>query len=397
MKQHGSGNGNKGTIMKIALIRKKYAPGHGGAEKVAEKFVNHFVDNGHEITVFAEKFSGEESDKLKWRKVPRGRGFSKTTSFHRQVQNVLNKDNCRDGFDIVYTMCRTFPADIFRITEQLHAEWLPIGYSALAKLNPRHFSILNLEKKTIDPKNIRHIVVNSKLLKGQVIGSFNYPEEKVSQVSNGIDTEKYFPAKEGEKDEIRKKLHLSDRFVCVFVAGNFKIKGLNEAIMAIAGLNEETRKRVTLLIVGKDKAKPFLELAEKLNVTENLIFAGKQKNMRDYYIASDLLLYPSHYETFGNVILEACACGVPVLTTEMVGAAELIKDNKNGFLVKSAKKIDHIISILEAYIKLPESEHEKFSKKALIATKNYTWEKHVSDLEKLFKKVHQEKLASKKI
>lgn len=382
--------------MKIALIRNRYSPGHGGAEKVAEKFVKHFVARGHEITVFSEKFSGEESKNLKWQKVPHGNGLSKTTSFHRQVQNILNKDNCRDKFDIIYTMCRTFPADIFRITEQLHNEWLPIGYSSLARLNPRHFSILSLEKKTINPENVRHIIVNSQLLKEQVIKGFDYPEEKVSLVSNGIDEKVYFPAKEGEKDEIKKKLHLSDRFVCIFVAANFKIKGLNEAIRAIAGLNEESRKRVTLLVVGKGKPKSFLELAEKLNVTENLIFAGKQSNMRDYYIASDLLLYPSHYETFGNVILEACACGVPVLTTKMVGAAELIKDNKNGFLVKSAKEIDQMMSILEAYIKLPESEHKKFAKSALSATKKYTWTKHVSDLEKIFEKVYQEKLAAAK-
>jgi UDP-glucose:(heptosyl)LPS alpha-1,3-glucosyltransferase len=380
--------------MKIALIRNKYSPGSGGAEKVAEKFVTHFIEQGHEITVFSEKFSGVESDKLKWQKVQRGSGLSKTSAFHRQVQSLLNKDKRRSEFDIVYTMCRTFPADIFRITEQLHSEWLSIGYSSLAKLNPRHFSILKLEKKTIDPKNVRHIIANSQLLRDQVIKGFNYPEERVSLVSNGVDRNVYFPGEDGEKDEIKKKLHLSDRFVCVFVAANFKIKGLYEAIYAIAGLSEETRKHVTLLVVGKGKPKPFLELAEKLNVTENLVFAGKQSNMRDYYIASDLLLYPSHYETFGNVILEACACGVPVLTTRMVGAAELIKDNKNGFLIKSAKKIDRMTTILEAYTKLPESEHRKFAQNALDATQDYTWEKHFSDLEKIFEKVHQEKLAA---
>ena len=180
------------------------------------------------------------------------------------------------------------------------------------------------------------------------------------------------------------------------MAANFKIKGLSEAIRAIAGLNDEMRKRVTLLVVGKGKPKAFLELAEKLNVTENLVFAGRQTKMRDYYIASDLLLYPSHYETFGNVILEACACGIPVLTTKMVGAAELIKDNKNGFLIKSSKKIDRMTSILKAYMKLPPGEHEKFGKKALSASKNYTWQKHISDLEKIFEKVHQEKLAARK-
>lgn len=380
--------------MKIALIRNKYSPGSGGAEKVAEKFVNHFTERGHEITVFSEKFSGAESDKLKWQKVPRGSGLSKTSAFHRQVQNILNKDNRRAEFDIVYTMCRTFPVDIFRITEQLHSEWLSIGYSSLAKLNPRHFSILSLEKKTLAPGNVRHIIANSQLLKEQVIKGFNYPAEKVSLVSNGVDKNVYFPGEDGEKDEIKKKLHLSDRFVCVFVAANFKIKGLYEAIYAIAGLSEETRKHVTLLVVGKGKPKPFLELAEKLNVTENLVFAGKQSGMRDYYIASDLLLYPSHYETFGNVILEACACGIPVLTTRMVGAAELIKDNKNGFLIKSAKKIDRMTAILDAYIKLPESEHRKFAQNALEATRNYTWEKHFSDLEAIFEKVHKEKLAA---
>lgn len=382
--------------MKIALIRNKYSPGSGGAEKVAEKFVSNFTERGHEITVFSEKFSGKESDKLKWRKVPRGSGLSKASSFHRQVQNILNRDNCRDEFDIVYTMCRTFPADIFRVTEQLHNEWLPIGYSRLAKFNPRHRSILKLEQKTIDPSNMRYIIVNSKLLRDQVVNRFNYPEEKVTQVSNGVDKNVFYPAEEGEKEEIKKHLHLSDRFVCVFAAANFKIKGLSEAIRAIAGLPPEIRQRVTLLVVGKDKAKPFLELAEKLNVTENLVFAGKQSNMREYYIASDLLLYPSHYETFGNVILEACACGVPVLTTSMVGAAELIKDNKNGFVVKSAKKIDQITAILEAYMELPESEHKKFGERALKATEDYTWEKHISDLENIFEKVYQEKTAAKK-
>ena len=382
--------------MKIALIRNNYSPGRGGAEKVAAEFVNHFISRGHEITVFSEKFSGKETDRLKWRRVSRGAGLSKTSSFHRQVQNVLNKDNCREDFDIIYTMCRTFPADIFRITEQLHHEWLPIGYSCLARFNPRHHSILKLEKKAINPENIRHIVVNSQLLKEQVTNRFAYPPGKISLVSNGVDRSVYFPAEEGEKDEMQRKLHLSERFVCIFVAANFKIKGLNEAIRAIAGLDEKMRQRVTLLVVGKGNPKPFLSLAEKLNVTENLVFAGKQAKMRDYYIASDLLLYPSHYETFGNVILEACACGIPALTTKMVGAAELITDNKNGFLVKSAKKIDRITAILEAYMKLPESEHKKFSQRALNATRNYTWEKHVSDLEQIFEKVHQDKLAAAK-
>ncbi|QSH42172.1 glycosyltransferase family 4 protein [Lentisphaerota bacterium ZTH] len=371
--------------MKIALIRKKYLPGRGGAEKVAERFVTSFLQKGHEITVFSEVFNADEADNLHWVKVPRGTGLSKTSSFHRHVQNCLNKDNLRERFDIVYSLCRTFPVDIFRITEQLHVEWLPLGYSCLARFNPRHRSILKLEKRTFNPENTGLVIANSKLIKKQLIKHYKYPKDRIKVVYNGINHKLFYPASPEEKLEARKKLHITDRFVCMFAAGNFKIKGLGEAIKAISKVSPDVRRKITLLVVGGDKPQPFLKMAEKLGVTENLVFAGRQKNMREYFIASDLFLYPSHYETFGNVVLEACACGVPVVTTRQIGAAEVIKENSNGFLVSSPDRVNRLADIVSAYAKLPRDEHVRFAADAVESTKDFTWEKHIDGLERIFK------------
>ncbi|MCP3965227.1 MAG: glycosyltransferase family 4 protein [Lentisphaerae bacterium] len=370
--------------MKIALIRKKYLPGRGGAEKVAERFVKCFIEKGHEITILSEVFNAEETKKLHWVKVPRGKGFSKTSSFNRHVQNCLNKNDLRSQFDIVYSMCRTCPVDIFRITEQLHIEWLPLGYSCMAKFNPRHRSILKLEKKTLSSENTGLVIANSKLIKKQLVKHYKYPENKVHVLYNGINHKLFYPAEPEEKLEARKKLHITGRFVCMFAAGNFKIKGLKEAIKAISKLDPDVRMKTTLMVVGGDKPQPYIKMAEKLGVAENLFFTGRQKNMREYFIASDLFLYPSHYETFGNVVLEANACGVPVVTTRQIGAAEVIKENSNGFLVTAPDRINRLAEIVSAYAKLPEDEHVKFAADAVASTRDFTWKKHIDDLERIF-------------
>lgn len=382
--------------MKIALIRKKYYPERGGAEKVAAYFVQKFTERGHSVTVFAESFHSEETELFKWVKVPRGTGFSKTSSFHRQVQQTLNQNNRRQEFDIIYAMCRTFPVDVFRITEQLHSEWLSLSYSKWAWLNPRHRSILKLERETLNPANIGYVVANSELIKRQVIERFKFPEEQISIVHNGINREVYFPAAKGEKTEIRRKFKLEDRFICMFAASNFKMKGLAEAIKVIASLSEPLRKRIMLMVVGSDKPEPFLKVAETCGVGGNIIFTGMQKNIRNYYIASDLLLYPSHYETFGNICLEACACGIPVLTTKMVGASEMITDNRNGFVINSPSDIDKMAEFLAAYMELPASEHRKFSHNAVESSSDYNWNKHADDLEKIFQNIIARKTDGKK-
>lgn len=372
--------------MNIALIRKRFncSGQGGGAEKVAARFVDEFIKRGHSVTVVSESFTGNETESLKHLKVGKSLlpSVCGTSSFHKNAQKALKGRN----FDIVYSMCRTFPVDVFRVTEQIHAEWLKVGYSRLARLNPRHRSILSLERKALDPANTRHVVTNSELVKKQIIDIFAFPAERISVVRNGVDRSVFFPADEKERAALRKNLGLSgDKLILLFAAANFRIKGLAQAIRSCAELPVATRKNIQIVVVGGGKKEPYLQLAAKLGIDRHIVFEGKKNNMRDYYACSDLLLYPSMYEPFANVCLEACACSLPVLTTRLNGSSELVSDSKNGFLLNDSSEIEKMTDAIERFSSLSLEKRDEFRTAALDATSNYSWEKHAAGLEKIFR------------
>ena len=360
---------------------------------MAARFVEQFTARGHIVTVVSEQFVGQETDMVKWRKVPRRGKFawSKTEGFHLRAQAVLNADNLRDSFDIVYSMCKTTPVDIFRVTEDLHPITLKLMHGPLARFNPRHRSILRLEKEVFQGGGVRHLVSNSQMIKRQLIELFNYDPDKITIINNGVDPTKFYPPTPEEKKKLRDDLQINDRFICLFPAWNFKLKGLDKALFALARLPKELRDKYLLMVVGGDNIKPYLNLAGSLGVGRNLCYMGPQNNMRDFYAMSDMLLFPSTYETFSNVVLEACACGLPVLTTRQIGAAQLIDDHHNGFLVENNEKVDQMGEILTNYIMLSNEEKARFSNAALEATKEYRWNIHTDQMEALFYKVLEEK------
>jgi len=375
--------------MEIALIRKRFnAAGlGGGAEKVAARFAGEFIKRGHKVTVVSESFTGNETESLKHLKVKKNLlpSVCGTSAFHKNAQKAL-KDH---KFDIVYSMCRTFPVDVFRVTEQLHAEWLKVGYSKLAQLNPRHRAILSLEKKSLSPANTRHVVTNSELVKKQIIDIFSFPAERISVVRNGVDRDVFFPAEStDERQALRKKLGLiEDKLILLFAAANFRIKGLGQAMRSCAALPAETRNKIMLVVVGGGKQEPYQELAGELALTENIVFMGKKNNMRDFYACSDLLLYPSMYEPFANVCLEACACALPVLTTRLNGSSELVVEGRNGFLLNDSSEIEKMTESIQSFASFSDQKRNEFRAAALDAVKSYSWEKHAEELEKIFKEL----------
>jgi UDP-glucose:(heptosyl)LPS alpha-1,3-glucosyltransferase len=378
--------------MKIALIRRKFTlTPNGGAEKYACRVAEELLKRGHCLEVFAEKFQGEESENLKWRKVPKGlmAMISPTYSFHRQVQKIIRHNE----FDLVYSLCRTWPADVCRITEQLHAEWLLINYGRLAEYNPRHRSILNLEKQVYQQKHTPWLITNSSLVKNQLNSRFAYPSENIKVIYNGIDRDCFFPSgDDSERLAIRKKLNLpEDNSILLFPAGNFKIKGLASAIRALGRLPDEMKEKYTLCVAGGDNPEKYQKLAGELGVAEKVIFIGARKDMRNCYIASDLLLYPSLYEPFANVCLEAFACGLPVLTTALNGSSEIVEDGASGYIVEHGSDIDNIKLCLEKFNSLSEPDRQKMSEVAIKTSTGFSWQKHVDELEKLFAQILENK------
>lgn len=152
-------------------------------------------------------------------------------------------------------------------------------------------------------------------------------------ISNGVDTQRFAPPTPGERAAARAGLGLPDEAsVALFVGHEFERKGLGVALGALTGAPAEAH----LVVVGgtPPMVAGALRAAEALGVASRVRFVGTQADPRPAFRAADVFVLPSAYEANALVVLEALACGLPVLATRVGYAPDLIHDGENGYLVE---------------------------------------------------------------
>ena len=153
----------------------------------------------------------------------------------------------------------------------------------------------------------------------------NYTDKNIDVIYNGIDLQKFSVPTKNEKYLLRKKLNLeiNKKFV-MFVGTQRYIKGLDIAIDAIKLLNSN---KIKLNVIG---------LNDKNNLS-NINFLGiiEKSKIIEYYKASDVFIMPSRYEGFSVAVLEAMACGLPIILSNNIGSSEIIQNKINGLKIKN--------------------------------------------------------------
>lgn len=160
----------------------------------------------------------------------------------------------------------------------------------------------------------------------------SYPRIRPSTViiGNGVDTDRYRPDPES-RAATRAALGIDPQAdVGVFVGHEYGRKGLPQILEAMQGM-----AGFTLLVVGgtADMIAAAQQQAADLGVAQRVRFVGRQPDPRPYFHASDVFVFPSAYESYGLVVLEALACGVPVVATAVGCVPEVIEDGLNGAIV----------------------------------------------------------------
>ncbi|SOC80313.1 Glycosyltransferase involved in cell wall bisynthesis [Salinimicrobium sediminis] len=156
--------------------------------------------------------------------------------------------------------------------------------------------------------------------------------------SNGIDTGYFSPADftAEQKQEIRQSLNIpSDDLVFIFVGRLVRDKGINELVQAFKQLASET-KDISLLLVGpfEQELDPIKEEnLREIKAHSKIFTTGYQVDVRPYFAAADVLVFPSYREGFPNVVMQAGAMGLPSIVTDINGCNEIIREEENGLII----------------------------------------------------------------
>lgn len=177
--------------------------------------------------------------------------------------------------------------------------------------------------------DLKAVICISDMVKREIIHEFDIDASKLHVIYNSVDSNRFNPVlKEQFRAHIRKKLGIAEDVPCmIFVGSGFERKGLAQAIKAIA------RSKAELIVVGKDKSEPmYQKLAADEGVEDRVHFAGVQEKPEYFYAAADGFILPTLYEPFGNVVLEAMASGLGVITTDTCGGSDIIQTGTNGYI-----------------------------------------------------------------
>lgn len=313
--------------MKIALIRRQFSA-TGGAELYLQRLLAALASAGHEVHLFAEKWQGPSTG-VTFHPVETSRGSraQRPQRFAEAATIALQ----RHTFDCVFSLERTLHQDVYRAGDGLHRVWLErrrqfapwwkrpwIGRGAF------HRNMMALEARTLDPANTRHIIVNSEMVRGEISHHFpRFPQERIHLVRNGVQTSR-FQSQNRASARSRFGLHQDD-FVLVFVGSGWERKGLPWLLKFMATRTSDSRLK--LLVVTRDRMRG--------HVPKNVVFAGSLTDVEVAYAAADLLTFLPIYEPCSNVVSEALATGIPVVTSAFNGAAELIEPEINGHVLNS--------------------------------------------------------------
>ncbi len=275
--------------------------------------------------------------------------------------------------ELYFSLDRVTCPDIYRAGDGVHRAFLKTkGFT----LNPLHTTLLYLEKKTFT--NSKLIIANSKLVKEQIINFYpNTNKDKIHIVYNGIPIPKSFNKQEAKKRLSKEFNFNEDTPIILFVGSGFKRKGVMEFLEIISKLKEP----FYALVVGKEKKiSKYKQKAKELGVANSVNFTGARRDVAEFYQGADIFIFPTHYEPFSNVILEALSYGVVSITTKQNGASEVlpkewIMQNPNDMSI--LKEIENLI--------LDSKRVKEASKRAREIALKYPIERNVKESLELIK------------
>jgi UDP-glucose:(heptosyl)LPS alpha-1,3-glucosyltransferase len=329
--------------VKVALIIERTEAWRGGAETSTLEFSHRLAARGVEVHLVTSSRTTAPPD-LRIHHVPIGAALKplRTRFFIHRATEVLK----RERFDLSHAVAPMPQADLYQprggliretlsrnVATRRHGPGRAMKRLALA-LNIKQRSLLGLERRICRPDG-PVIVAVSRYVAAQLSKHYGLSGPRVRVVFNGVHVEPVSAeTRHAERKEIREQYGLRpETLVLLCVAHNFRLKGVEALIDALALATQKDQLDVHALIVGRDNPVALIARSQRMGLTNRLTFTGPTQRIRAFFHAADVCVHPTYYDPCSRVVLEALSRGLPVITTRFNGAAEVMEDGVHGFVL----------------------------------------------------------------
>jgi len=361
-----------------------------GSARAVNEVAERLARRGHDVHLFARKVDDLDLELIHWHKVP-GPDWPEVADFWSYYQAVNRRLRNHD-FDIVHSIGpNTLRANVvtiqniqpakMRILER-HASGEKI--SPLRRLTRRFYlrATSAAEKKLYTRKPAPVFLPVSRGVEAELRQYYAVGNAQVRIVPNAADTTVFHPLSAPERMAWRNANGFREEdFIAIFSGGEWARKGLDLAVRALGYIRQP---EIKLFVAGDD---PDLEryqtMAVEAGVGNRVVFGGFRRDIATAMAASDIFLFPSHYEAFSLATLEAAACGLPVIATKINGTEDFIQPRMNGeFITHDPAQIAETLSSLVANrsaVQLMGGNARR------LVEQHYTWDHVTSMTEEAYK------------
>lgn len=317
----------------VCMITSLFHPIIGGAERQAQQLAARLIRNGVEVCILTRRYPGLKAyEEIEGVPIHRVFTLDKSrvlASLSYTFSSLLWLFRNQSKYQIIHCHRAESPTTVGVLAKFLY------GKRVIVKISGGDLGLVNQSIRKSLLSSVDMFAVLTGRARAHLIDC-GFAEARIEIIPNGVDTNRYVPLSHKAKLSMREKLGLPiDEKLVIFVGRLHPVKGLDTLLYAWQKVSQSIEiDRARLLIVGEGPEEPFLrQLVTQLGLEATTLFLGRRDNVVKYLQSTDVLVLPSLSEGLPNALLEAMACGLAAVATDVGGSNDVINNLENGILI----------------------------------------------------------------
>ncbi len=348
--------------MRIAMAMENFSRHAGGAESYAVELARTLVSEGWEVHFYGHSWDGFPKEAI-FHEIPRRSKWIppsvRLLDFAIRHRTLIKEEQ----FDVVLGFGNTLKMNVYQSHGGVHY------LSSVRKIGAVRNPVLRILKSLALFASLKYhvrawiesapfrsaeppvIIGISDMVRNDMADYFRVARDTIKLVYNGIDDARFGDANNPVSGQLRKNMRFDDQVLFLFMAYDFRKKGVRNLIEAAALLKDRVGKgRFGVVIVGRPPSPALTRLVRKLQLSDIIRFPGQTKEPEIYYRACDVFVLPTFYDACSLVVFEAMAAGLPAITTVHNGASGILHHGVDGMILQDPNNIGDLTEAMSIFL-----------------------------------------------